>query len=194
MKLSRRILTLALGVGLVSVAAPLRADPIVLNQWYTFGFGAAGTFGLDASCCTLGARSLDAGSPAWTINSAVPFTFFLTDGFQQGDSFTLFDNAVNVGATPGVAADPAHSCSNDEVACYNDPLMSHRAYAIAAGAHAFEIRVDVSPFGGGAAFFCLSDGRACEVQPDVVPEPSTYGLLAMGLVGIAGFVRRRRAP
>ena len=192
MTLSRRIASYA-AAALVTAAFPaaLSAAPIVLDQWYTFGFGAAGTFGFNCLTCTLGVRSVFPGDPAWTITTNQSFTFLLTDGFQQGDSFTLFDFGVPVGATPGVAQDAGHTCVNDEVACFLDPLMSHNAFAQGVGAHSYEIRVDVSPFGGGAAFFCLDTGNdLCRSTPPI-PEPSTYVLLATGLIAIAGVARRR---
>ncbi len=53
-------------------------------------------------------------------------------------------------------------------------------------------------FTGGGNWFILHNGRNQTLGvrfPDpniVVPEPSTYAMMAMGLVGLAGFARRRR--
>lgn len=45
----------------------------------------------------------------------------------------------------------------------------------------------------GASWVAVNDFRVGQAAPvGVIPEPSTYALMATGLIGLAGFARRRR--
>ena len=168
-------------------ASTALADPVVSGQWYEFGFntGPGGTAFPCAGGCTpsSGGNAIDAPATPWTHTSAAPFTFTVTDAFLNVNSFSLFDFGVLVGSTP--AATNNGSCGSDPVPCLADPLTSHAAFGIGAGAHSFTI---VNNEGiGGAAYFRI-DGS---VTP--VPEPSTVALVAGGLLGLVAAARRRRA-
>jgi hypothetical protein len=46
--------------------------------------------------------------------------------------------------------------------------------------------------GGGVAIQDMAQLRIGGVNASTIPEPSTYALMATGLVGLVGFARRRR--
>ncbi len=190
MRLARRmsgvLLLLAISAGPVHARV---GSPVVLNQWYTFCFGAAGTFATSLGTCSLGANSVDPGSPPWLFVAGAPFKFILTDGFNSGDNFTLFDNAVVVGSLP--AGVPGGDCGNDEPACLASLAHSHAIFDLGPGSYSFTIMVSNSPFGGGAAFFRLEAGLQ-DVE-STIPEPGSILLVASGLLGLAAVqIRRRR--
>jgi hypothetical protein len=179
----RTYLTLAIAIGMMAGVGPVRAQTgIEFDQWYTFRFGEPGTWATEGVGVALGQNSVAAGPPAWTISSVSPFRFFLTDGFQSGDRFSLFNFDALIGSTSVVAT--GHSCGNDENACLADPLISSAIFDLGPGSYSFTILVEDSPFGAGAAFF-----RAQQVA---VPEPFTLALLPLGLAGVAAAARVRR--
>lgn len=171
-------------VALAASAATAAADPIVANQWYTFGFGGAGSLGFHCPGCTPGDGSVYAPDAPWTYTSATAFSVTVLDGFNLIDQFSLLNGGSLVGSTSTPAGG---SCGNDILACLADPSASKGVFALAPGSYSFDIRADLSPQGGGAAFFRV------DAAVSAVPEPSTYILMATGLVAIAGFARRRKA-
>jgi hypothetical protein len=188
LKRGKGLLTVGLGVMFaLFLTGTVHADTILLGQWYTFEFGAAGTQAFNCTPCDLGlgANSALPGNPPWEFSSVTPVVVSLTDGFKPGDSFTLLDPDDEVGTTPPVTSFD-YTCGNDEPACLIDPFMSHALIPLGAGDHSLNIRVDVSPFLSGAAFFRVDPVAA-------VPEPSAFLLLASGLLGIAWW-RYRATP
>jgi hypothetical protein len=185
MNLIKLVAAVAASLTLISLAASqAQADPIVADQWYTFGFDNTGTaiYG-DCATCTLGDLSLQAPTTPWEITLATPMLLVVTDGFQQGDEFELFDFGVSIGSTSATADDVSHACGTNELACLADPLFSHGFFPLAAGNHSLTGVVTDSPFDSGAAFFIITQQ---------VPEPGALVLLGIALAGL-GFSCRKRS-
>lgn len=181
-RLAAPILALAL---LLGAAGTAQATPIAFGTWYVFCFGGAGTLAGGTGSCGVGPNSSPVGAPPWMITTTGPAVVRITDLYLSGDKFTLRDFGADLMTTSTVGS---HSgCSGDPDLCYGDPAMSWGSVAIGAGSHSFDIFIDASPHGSGAAAF-----RVDHAGPGVVPEPSTIVLVASGLLGVFGVARRRR--
>ena len=172
--------------------APAFADPVnVDGSWHEFLFGRAGTFATtcggtcDVTTDPLAERT---STPPWTFSGPAGIT--ITDLFNRGDQFALFDNSVLVGDTSTPINDagitcPTTSVGNDIVACLADPGYSHGTFLLGSGAHSLTIEVIQNAAGNtaGAAVFQVSG----------VPEPSAFvPLFGVGLLGLVSLRRRMR--
>ena len=178
-------LSLGLGVALVPVQ-PAQATVIVSPSdpiWYEFAFGNAGSAATGCNPCiqSSGLNSLYAPDPPWEFVAAAPELLKVTDAFNSGDAFDVFDFGASILSTPSVAG--GHDCGSDPVPCYADPLMSHGSAILAAGSHELTIVARDSCCGAGAAYFQTS-------AEGVVPEAGSLMLLGSGL--IPGLVALRR--
>ena len=191
MKLGSVFLALAVLV----CASPASAGSISVNTWYEFavadiGSPATGCFPDDPAgpfCIpSSGTATSFAGAPAWTFTAgAAGATLTVTDVFESGDVFRIFDFGAPVGLTSAFV--PQVDCGDDPVPCLTNAGMSHGVFAFAAGNHS--ITITPTQGGFGAAYFLLQ-GDAGGVTPSPVPEPATFSLLA---VGLAAAVRRMRS-
>ena len=172
-----------LGLALAAAPRTAAAAEITLGQWYTFSFGNSGSF----------AQSGIGSTPAapWTFTSVTGVRVRVTDGQAPGDAFSLFDAGTLVGSTPVVARVAGGCNGTGPDGCYANPIMSHAAFDLGAGAHSLTIRTDVSAFGGGQGYF-RADALAAETPVSTVPEPTTWALMGTG-IGALGLVRRRVA-
>ena len=141
----------------------------------------AGAFCIPSS----GAASDFLDAPPWTFTLGAAGTLRVTDAFEAGDRFEVFDFGASLGLT---SAPGTGDCGDDPVICLADASMSSGAFALAAGSHAITLIPRLS--GGGGVGYLLVDAGG---GGGTVPEPSSALLAA--LAGIAGAMslRGRRA-
>jgi hypothetical protein len=155
----------------ISAGGPGRNDatPPVPGLWYEFlffgvGSEAQGCFG--ACGPSSGGNSTDAMNPPWTFTTSTPVTLYVTDAFEAGDAFDVYNNSALVLSTPMVST--GYSCGSDPVDCYGNPNMSWGSVILPAGSDSITIFVTESCCGSGATYF----------SPEATtPEPSTLVLL-----------------
>ena len=153
-------------------AGPAFLGPIdtqVNGPWLEFQFGGAGS----AAAPCGGVCTPSSGGNSIELISAPPWTFSLlfgggtltvSDAFDNGDVFDVYDNAAPIGSTSAVAV--AGSCGSDPAVCLPDPLSSSGTFALGAGDHSVSLIAAVSPFGAGAAYFRV-DRAATFVDIDI---------------------------
>jgi hypothetical protein len=177
-----------------SAAGPAFLGPIdtqVNGPWLEFLFGGAGSAaGTCGGICTpsSGGNSVElVSAPPWTFS--LPFgggTLTVSDAFQNGDVFDVYDNAALIGTTSAVAA--AGSCGSDPAVCLPNPLSSSGAFALGAGGHGVGLIMAVSPFGGGAAYFRV-DRAAIFADIDIkfCSNPNAYNTKKKGVTPVTIF-------
>jgi PEP-CTERM motif len=164
------------------VATPAWAGPITIGDWYEFSFmgpgiPAAGCFPADPAgpfCApSSGTPTTFLDAPPWTFAApAEGASLTVTDAFQSGDRFEIFDFGLSIGLTSltgGLLVD----CGDDPVPCLANPFMSHGFFVLGPGNHS----ITIIPIAGetGGAYFRVDQGVAA------VPEPGSWVALGLGL-------------
>ena len=172
----KRLLMAVAGAVLVAGAAVSHAGAITTGSWVGFCFGGADS---PASVGCQNDATQTSGN-AFTFSLLTPMVLAVTDAFQFGDTFSVFEGATLLFSTPIVPVNAITGTSNPDIA-FADPGFSHGSILLGVGSHSIDIFADVSPFGGGGGY----------VSVGVIPEPEIYAMLAAGL-GLMGYVARRR--
>jgi hypothetical protein len=188
MKLGRMLAIVAfLAIG---CAVPAQAGPISFDTFYQFAFSDPGVqaTGCDPAdpagpfCIPSGGTPTQfAPAGPWTFSSPVAVLFTVTDAFDAGDQFEIFDFGTSLGLTSLPFG--TSNCGDDPVPCLADPSHSSGVFSLVAGNHSITIVPVLSPSGGGSAYFRASP----------VPEPATLILFGTGLFGFCARQRKKRA-
>lgn len=173
---------------LLFLALPAYPGVIQLGDWQQFSFTDAGTPAagcdpadpLGAFCLSSsGTPSSFLDAPPWTFSSAKGIFLSVTDAFDSGDQFEIFDFGTSIGITSAFA--PNVNCGDDPAVCLATAGMSSAIFLLGSGDHSITIIPTVSA-GGGSAFFQASN----------VPEPGTTALLGAGLALFCVMRSKRR--
>jgi hypothetical protein len=176
---------------MLTLASSALGAPLTLGIWNQFGFSDAGILatGCDPAdpsgpfCIPSGGTpTIVLGTPPWTFNSAGSSLLSVTDAFNAGDRFQVFDFGGSLGLTSLPSG--SSNCGDDPVPCLADPNISHGQFLLAAGPHSLTIIPTLAPSGGGTGYLVV------EAATSPVPEASTCVLLATSLFALI-FVRRR---
>lgn len=145
------------GVVVILAVPASAADVAIGGPWQEFRFTGVG---VPATGCAIGAcdpspagNSVFAPAPPWTFvagQTGVKLT--VTDAFQLGDRFEVFDVGASLGQTSAVPV--GGNCGGDPVACLAS--ASKAVFALGQGSHSITITPTASPFGRGAAYFLIT--------------------------------------
>lgn len=174
--------------GFLSVAQA-QAAPILVNQWYTFGFGGVGSALISGNGFAIGTNPVSLPAPVtpWTFTlGAGGGTLVVTDGFDSGDQFRFFNSGVAIGDTSVPVS--GFDCGNNITACLASANFSEGNFALAAGNYSLTGQALASPFGAGAGFFIVRSGVV-----GAVPEPSTWAIMLLGFGVVGTALRRHKA-
>jgi hypothetical protein len=170
------------------------ADTAVpLGVWRQFSFLDAGEpatgcepFDPDGLFCdeSFAGTSTFLGPRPWTFFAPAGFQtqITITDAFEAGDQFQVFDFGSPIGITSPTVPEAAFCGTNPDV-CLLVPEMSSAVIEVEAGEqHSITIVPLVSPFGAGSAYFRI----------DLVPEPATGAPTALAAIVFAVIIFMRR--
>ena len=156
-------------------------------EWSFFDFpiiSAFGCFPADPFApfpCTpsTGTPTVFADIPPYTFTCpASGCTLTVTDAFNQGDQFVVFDFGAPIGVTSVVAVTNIPCAPNltDPEDCLLDPNSSSGVFALAAGPHSISFLPTVVAAGGGAAYFKVVS--QITIGGTMIPIDTTALLLA----------------
>jgi hypothetical protein len=175
-----RLIGLCAGVGL---AASAQSGVIRLNTFLQFSFADPGTFTTGCVpenprgdlCLTLNPATQFSDIPELTFaapaGSATPI---VVDAVAAGEPIQVFD----LGSLPVGGG----SCGVDSLACLVGTSMSRVVSPLLPGPHSVNLLAALSPSAAGSGF----------LPAQTLPEPGILALLAVGLLSLWGWHKRRR--
>ena len=96
----------------------------------------------------------------FTITTTGAACVSVTDDFQKGDQFEVFNNLVSIGTTTAVAVDGSSTPIGPDAA-FLDPGFSSGSFTVAAGSHSISIKAIANPFPAGGRGYIRVDSGAC---------------------------------
>lgn len=169
------------------------AGPITAGTWGEFSFGGPGQLarGCDPGdpsgpfCFpSFGTPTIPLDAAPWTITLASAADLLVTDAFDAGDRFEVFDFGVSLGLTsvPG----SGFNCGDDPVVCMTMSGISAGSFLLGSGAHSITIVATLAHSGGGAGYLVVAN-------PVPEPDAAWLALCALAALVIARRTNRSRA-
>lgn len=149
------------------VAAPAISQAVVISPgsgWHEFQFAGQGSVW----------------NTTFSVNLTESAWLRVADAYLAGDRFEVFANGQSLGLTSLPLGYGDHIDSFD--AASKDARWSSGRFLLGAGRYEITGVATLSPFGMG--------GAGVQIAP--VPEPETYALMGLGLIGIWANRRRKR--
>ena len=199
MSSARSVAVFALLTSALFTSAAARADNIVLNQWYEFGFGttssAPSEISSSAPFFTVPYDAPPPGGPtvipiptgdSWTITLSSPGYLVVADVEELGDQLTMYLN----GGLLGTTSTPCIGCTynnGDLTQILANPDFSNGEFALPAG-------VDTIT-GTWLGYIGVGDGAlvvsSTPLSVGTTSLPSTWTMMLVGFAGL-GLVAYRR--
>jgi hypothetical protein len=165
--------------------------PYVVNSgWQPFVTDANQAFAYGGTGGVVDLSNMSPSIPAdpFTFTLPEPGVLKVTDVFKKGDYFGVWDNGSFVGQTPAVPL--AGGGTADPNTAYGMAGVSYGAFNLAPGSHSLQFQNLL--LASGTAPSNYSPAGAYFRVDASAPEPGTMALAAIGLVPVAGLLRRRR--
>ncbi|MFE8070993.1 PEP-CTERM sorting domain-containing protein [Marinobacteraceae bacterium S3BR75-40.1] len=191
------------------VCAPFtQAGPITADSgWIGFCFGGSGSAAY-AGCQNEANSALTSSATsgnAFTFNTEGSVRLTITDAFDSGDTFNVFNDTDLLFKTAAPTLSKSGVSNPD--AALADAAYSSGSIILGAGSYSINIFADASPLGGGGAYLRLDSILLPEDEPVVgtqtaaadepdtqavsVDEPGTLALFGLALL-VLGMRRFRR--
>ena len=170
----KKRLLVVLAAGLMLFGFTSMANALSIGSgWEKFYFGGVGSQW----------ENVDTTTAIFNFSLAFPAVLTVTDAFNAGDRFSVYDGASFLGNT-SVPTALGDDIGDNYDAAAADPRWSTGMFLLPAGNYSITGFAIDSPYGAG--------GAALQLNVSSVPEPATMFLLGTGLVGVAGAARRRK--
>jgi len=183
-----RLMRLALALVLAAIlAGPVGAATIAItpdNAWHAFDVDSF-------SAISGGLEWIDLGGEALTFEftTQTPAILTVVDSGFGGDRFQVYDNGQLLGETLAGADTYPDSLVVDFDAALADARWSRGVYALAAGNHSITGLLSRSALDHTGLPL---DATVGAIRVAAVPEPSTWAMLATGLLMITSIAYRRK--
>ncbi len=187
---------LLLSTLLLSSVSCLASAIEVNGTWYNFWNASGDGEATNGSSCSASSCPGDPysapGDPPWTFTiTGYGADLVITDGGNQGDIFSAYNNGILIGTTSSVTVNYSDNCGNTPTPCLNDPGMSHGTFYLTPGSYSLTITEDQFFEPSYLAWFQVDPLTSPLPTSGDAPEPASFALAGLGLL-LTGVLRRTR--